>query len=587
MIGLLLALGTGTAQASWWWPFSAKGVDYKIDIQGVDKQQMKWLKSLGITEKSEDHPPRTMDDLDQEGVAVGERIRQAMAAHGFFDAQIDQRVDKKAKPAVLHYQVAEGERYHIGGIRADWQGKVLKSIDVRTLRIHVSEPVDAEAINKQAGALQKDIGKNACLLSLKVTPLLELNNAQHAAVLVFRVEHGPRANFGPVTVAGNTRVHSDVIRRAVTWKQGQCYTVEEVNKTRSALIATQLFSTVDINVGGAVDAKDQVPVTVKVKERVPRTITAGASYATDQGFGTKFGWEHRNLFGGAEKLDVDTILAQQEQSLSVTGNKPAFLRNDQSLVLTGSIDHQDTDAYTSQDLNLGATVVRKFGKHWNVGVGGAYLLSRTDDVLSGQTNYGLISAPGFAEYDSRDNAQDAHKGFYGRFAITPYLDTFDTSVTFFQTQITAQTYLSEEKWPLKPTLALRASTGSIYGASASSLPANLRFYSGGGSVRGYSYQSLSPYFEGQPIGGASLLEFSTELRLRFTQSFGGVVFLDGGNAYASSIPHLTNKIYFGSGVGVRYYSPVGPIRFDVGVPLNGADIGQTGYAIYVSIGQAF
>ena len=159
-------------------------------------------------------------------------------------------------------------------------------------------------------------------------------------------------------------------------------------------------------------------------------------------------------------------------------------------------------------------------------------------------------------------------------------------------QVTAQTYFSSDITG-KPTLALRGSLGSISGASATSLPANLRFYAGGGgSVRGYSYQSLSPRFNGTPIGGASLVELSTELRVRFTETLGGVVFVDGGNAYTDSVPTFGKSLYYGAGVGLRYYSPLGPLRLDVGVPLNGSNIDgsgvdETGIQFYVSLGQAF
>lgn len=200
----------------------------------------------------------------------------------------------------------------------------------------------------------------------------------------------------------------------------------------------------------------------------------------------------------------------------------------------------------------------------------------------------MISLPGFLEYDTRDNATDARKGVLGRLAVTPYSETFGEGGYFIKTLATGQTYFSSSDIKYKPTFAMRFSVGSIAGQTGENIPSDIRFYGGGsGSVRGYGYKNLGPRLNGQPIGGSSIIESSLELRLRFTETIGGAVFLDAGNSFAEQIPQFGGKLYYGAGAGVRYYSPLGPLRLDVAVPVNGDDIDQKGYQLYVSIGQAF
>lgn len=592
-LALACMLASSSAYASWWWPFSGSGMDYVIDIQGVDKATADWFHTLRLDSKTSDNPPRTPGELEQEGVALENRIHKALAAYGYFDAVIEYHIDHSQPTPTLRYAIVSGKRYRIASVALAWSGgKALRSIDLAPLPVHAGDPVDAGLINREAALLLVQIGKDACLLSLDVTPRLELKNQSAEVALIFDIEHGPKAKYGAAIIHGNESISPHAIQRAVTWKEGECYNDAGIARTRGALIGSQLFSTVKVTPAKTLNDQGEAPIDIDVKERVEHTISAGANYATTQGYGLRLGWEDRNFSGDAEKMDLSGVFAQQEQSLGFAENIPGFGANNQTLVLSGSVKHEETSAYTSHDINAGALVERKILPQVNVGLGGAYLLARTDDQLTGNQNFGLISTPGFAEYDTRDNAQDAHKGLFTRLAVTPYVDTFDLTTDFAKALLTAQTYLSSGIIG-KPTLALRASLGTIVGATSASLPSDLRFYAGGGgSVRGYGYQTLAPYYNGTPIGGSSLTEFSTELRLRFTESIGGVGFIDAGNAYASGIPHIGQNLYYGAGIGLRYYSALGPIRLDVALPLNGRDINDSGAsehgaAFYVSLGQAF
>ncbi len=120
------------------------------------------------------------------------------------------------------------------------------------------------------------------------------------------------------------------------------------------------------------------------------------------------------------------------------------------------------------------------------------------------------------------------------------------------------------------------------------MPADIRFYTGGGgSVRGYPFQSLGPLTDDDPDGGLSFTEVSVEMRLRWGENWGGVLFLDGGTAYEDELPRWGNDIRWGAGFGLRYYTSFAPIRFDIGIPLDKRDGVDDDYQLYISSGQAF
>ena len=579
---------TPSAQAFSFWPFGGDGIDYSITFDGADPEMQAWFTELNLDKKADTNPPQNLEELDTEASVLADRVKKALAAKGYMEAVAEPKVDKEAKPPAVHIVIERGVRYRLTSIAIAWPGEPLVALDKASLRSKEGQPVDMQTIEIDGVALHDMIGKDTCLLSLSVTPKLQLYSVSRTARAVFAIDHGPAANFGAPTIEGNKTVKDTVIHRAVAWKEGDCYKDAKVEATRTTLIENQLFATVEVTHADTPDPKGEVPMTIAVKERANRSIGAGVEYSTDLGTGVYTNWEHRNLFGDAEKLTTSLKLAQRQQALKGLLRVPAFLRDDQVLVLSSSLKRENLDAYEALTFEGNAGVERRLNKNLKAGLGVGYTLSQTKDVLTGTNNYALLSLPGFVEYDSRNNVMDPRSGVLGRLSATPYTETIGDGGQFLKMLATGQSYLSNDDILFKPTFASRLSMGAIYGAKGDNVPADIRYYAGGGgSVRGYSYQSLSPYFRGDPIGGSSLIETSGELRLRFTEEIGGVAFVDAGNAYASSTPDFSETLYVGAGTGVRYYSPIGPLRFDVAFPLNGKDIGEDGYQIYVSLGQAF
>lgn len=175
-----------------------------------------------------------------------------------------------------------------------------------------------------------------------------------------------------------------------------------------------------------------------------------------------------------------------------------------------------------------------------------------------------------------------------RFATTPYVGWYQTSQLFVTSELSASAYYSLDK-ERRYVLAGRSKVGSLFGESRDTVPADKRYYAGGGnSIRGYPFQKVGPLDDGRdPIGGRSLLELSAELRARIWGNFGVVPFIDGGTVYDSVVPDLADTIRWGAGLGLRYYTAIGPVRVDVATPLNPRNDVDDPVQFYISLGQSF
>ncbi|MCB1376374.1 MAG: BamA/TamA family outer membrane protein, partial [Rhodobacteraceae bacterium] len=201
------------------------------------------------------------------------------------------------------------------------------------------------------------------------------------------------------------------------------------------------------------------------------------------------------------------------------------------------------------------------------------------------TRHLLVSIPLEYVYDGRDNRLNPTSGFRFLANAEPTYDIF-SGATFLKLKSEASAYYGVDADD-RFVLAGRVAGGSILGAPLTAVPADRRFYSGGGgSVRGYAYQGIGPRdANGTPTGGLSYAETSVEMRIKINDSFGIVPFVDAGTVSTKQFPDFSD-VRIGAGLGIRYLTPFGPLRIDAAVPIN-RRTGDPRFGIYAGIGQAF
>jgi len=405
----------------------------------------------------------------------------------------------------------------------------------------------------------------------------------------FEVMPGPYALFGETRVTGLARVDPEYVYGLIPWSQGAPYDVRLVDKARRILFETNLFGMVEIVNPGDVDDQERLPITVRLTERAPRTIRLGMEYTTDYGPGISGNWTHRNLLGKAEKLTAGAVFNSRIRTAFGRFDKPMFLGKENALIAQSAFNDETTDAYDARSVDGSALVKRQFTNDFSAGGGLGFRCSRVKEKTKDQrTSWGLAYLPLTATYDTREDLLNPTRGCELSLAMAPYQDVGDGDARFFRYLLSGSTYFNFSTGD-KVVFAVRAAFGQIYGMDHDHMPADLRFYAGGGgSIRGYAYQLAGPVQGNVPLGGLSVLTFSLELRFRISDSIGLVPFLDGGTAFLDRFPDFADQdILYGAGLGLRYFTVIGPIRLDVAVPLDKRKDLDDSFQLYVSIGQAF
>ncbi len=411
-----------------------------------------------------------------------------------------------------------------------------------------------------------------------------------------RLIAGPAANYGPVRIVGAERVDASHIASYVPWSQGDPVVPSDLRALQRTLAGTNLFSAVSVEApetppsAGGVDGSVEpvaAPITIRVEERPARSVSAGARYDTDAGLLLRGAIEHRNLFGAGESAALSLTGGAEEQSAALSARAPQWGRPGQDLIGELSFRHREDEAFEETATALRIGLERKLTERWTAGLAALVESARIIDEPDRQDVL-LLGIPAFARYDSSDSLLDPTKGVRAGLTATPFWNTIDgRTASFFLLDGQGAVYQRLDTAG-RHVIAGRARLGAILSSSLSDIPANRRLYSGGGgSVRGYRDRYVGPLDGGgEPDGGRLAAEAGIELRTRIVDDFGAVAFIDAGAVDRDLDLSVRDGVQTAAGVGLRYYSPIGPIRADIAAPLNPrAD--DDAFQLYFSIGQAF
>jgi translocation and assembly module TamA len=495
----------------------------------------------------------------------------------------------KPGPYLVRFLVTPGPLYSLAELRLELSdnpnGFVAPTLE--RLGLKAGEPARAQAVLDAEQKLQARARKESYALAALGRRSTVIDGERHTMDVVLRLATGPKATFAEPTFTGSDGVRTRFLRNRLGFRADDPFNPDRLEEGRRALYDSGLFSTVTVEEGKELTADGQLPISVAVTPRAPRSVGASLGYQTDTGPSGNLFWEHRNLLGAGERLRVETELGLKLQRLQTTFRKPDFFSRKQSLLGDVEAKKENTDSYDSQSASTGLGVERQLAPGLTGSLGLAYRYARIQEEDEPEQNYGLVSIPAKLDWDFSNDLLNPSRG--GRLALSaaPYQDTLGAERRFLKSRITHSRYIRLLDRP-RTVLALRGSLGSLVGTSREEVPADERFYAGGGgSVRGIPYQLAGPLDDDKPEGGRSLIELSTELRFRITESFGAVAFLDGGTVSSSSLPSLDEELHWGFGPGLRYFTPIGPLRLDVGFPLSRRDSVDDLFQLYLSIGQAF
>ncbi|WP_084367028.1 autotransporter assembly complex protein TamA [Neokomagataea thailandica] len=445
------------------------------------------------------------------------------------------------------------------------------------------------------------------------TPLAYLRPQSQTLDIVFHVERGPKVVIGPIGFDGLTHVRDSFLRRRLTLHEGDLYRPSTIEAARQDLASTGVFSTVQVHdappivtLGNTVSrvpgVTQAMPIDFDFTEGKRRTLSAQAGYSTDLGGRAGVSWTHHNLLGAAEQLKLTALVtglggsAQQGLGYDVYAdfNKPDFLRRDQTLSLRVEAIRQLLYSYRQTAFLARAGLGRHLGKYWFVSAG---VMGMQEQIQQfGDTrHYFIVSAPLAATYDSTELVNPIDPATHGiRASLTATPSVSLESNTSFFTILTAQasTYFDFARLGLTKSgnsvLAVRGIVGSVQGASTYQIPPDQRLYAGGpATIRGFRYQGVGPQYGNTKyaIGGTSMDAGTVEFRQRLPKNLGFAAFMDAGQVGTGSRPGQ-GTLRVGYGAGLRYFTPIGPVRVDVALPMNRPAQGDK-WELYLGLGETF
>ncbi|USI73837.1 autotransporter assembly complex protein TamA [Sphingomonas morindae] len=544
--------------------------------------------------------PANVAQIDRRARQDAGLLRELLRAAGYYDAEVDTRVALPTGPVAgtaQRLQVAllasPGQRYafaevHVSGLAAAGEdAPALRS----ALALKPGDPADADRVNGGIAALRAALGARGYAFAVVADPDITINHDTHRATLALAVTPGARMRIGAIRLEGHRVFGPRHVTRISRLKPGDRYNAERLDDLRRALVATGLVSVVQIRPVRTADPQ-VVDLAVRLEPAPPRTVAAAIGYGTGEGASVELSWQHRNLLPPEGAVTFRGKAGTQEQLVSAQLRRGNFRQRDQVFTAQIAADHQKRPAYDANTFSISAGIERQtnivWQKKWTWSYGVEFATSDERDVIAAtgqprRRTYYIAAVPTSLAYDGSDDLLNPSSGYRLAARVSPELSLQGSAFGYARLQIDGSAYQ-----PLgdRIVLAARVRLGSIQGASRDRIAPTRRFYAGGGgSVRGFGYQRIGPRdVDNDPIGGRSLAEFGTEARFRFG-NFGIVPFLDGGNLYTAALPRFTG-FRFGTGLGVRYYTSFGPIRVDVGTPIN-RQPGDSRVAIYVSLGQAF
>ena len=574
---------------------------YTIDVEGLSTvgaaEELLAAFRKSSTLQAEHKDPANAAQIGRRASADADLLAELLRSQGYYDAVVEPRTERNGDALRVILAAEPGVQYRFASV--ELPGLDAAGEESRKLRdafaVKSGDPVIAADVIAAGVALTTTLGEEGFAEAKVGEQDIEVNHQTHLATLSLPVTPGPVARFGAIRVSGQPPFSASHIGIIARFRPGDQFRRSDVDDLRRALIATTLVSNATIKLvpvqGGRV-----VDLDVQLEPAPSHTIAGDIGYGTGQGALIEATWTDRNFFNPEGALTLRGILGSKEQLAGVQFRRSNFLQRDQTLDLQFTASHQKFDAYEAKTVLLAGHVERLsnfiWQKTWTWSYGAQLLATDEHGVFSpagvkDTRTFFIAALPLTLGYDGSDNLLDPTTGFRLSGWISPEYSGHGQSLTYARSQFDFSAYRPVSD---RVVVAGRIRLGTIAGADDFDLAPSRRFYSGGGgSVRGYGYQQLGPKdTDGDPIGGRGLAEFALEARIRLSQfggNFGIVPFFDGGTLTTSAMPDFANW-RFAAGAGLRYYSLFGPIRVDVGIPLN-RQKGDGPFAVTVSLGQAF
>jgi len=594
---------------------------HRLSFKGVKAVDEERLKNALATHQSSIIPWGRKYSFDRSRFDADlKRVQAFYADRGYPDARVtsfDVKLNDRQDEVDLTVTVVEGEPVRVAAI--DFAGfDAIPEAHLAALKkavpLKVGAPRDRQLVVTTHEMALNELKDHGFPYAKVATDESEGGGGKQVT-LRFTADPGTEALFGQVEISGNKTVDARVIARELTFKPGDLYRRSIVQDSQRRLYGLELFQFVNVEALNPEQQPADVPIRVTVAEGNHHRMNFGVGYGTEEKARGDAEYHHLNFFGGARSAGAHVRWSSLDRGARLDFNQPYIFAPHFSLNGEAQDWYTYTPAYRSVVVGAKATLTHRADTHtsWAVSVTSEHdrsaiandvltdvtlrstLIALGLDPTSGEQN-GTLNALGFdLQHTTADNLLNAHRGYQVAIHTEEAGRILPGTFNYYAVTADGRHYL-----PLgdRVVLASRLQFGNIrpVGSDQKNVPFAKKYFLGGAtSIRGWGRYVVSPLSaSGLPIGGNSLLAISEELRATLRGNFGAAFFLDAGNVWAESFGVKLGDLRWAVGPGLRYQTPIGPVRFDVGYQLNPiADLLVNGspqtrrFRVHFSIGQAF
>jgi translocation and assembly module TamA len=561
--------------------------DSPVVIEGGDEDMRESIAGL-LPERDR---PTSLFDAERISEEAATRALIWLRSEGYYGAAVTP--EAREEPAEARILIEPGARFSFDAPQIEFvggapDGGAALAVEHAIAAINADAPARAEIVlTAEAAALAALQNAGYADASIGARRVV-VDHATSRVTTEFRFEPGARARLGAARAEPSDLFRPNYIARLRNWDAGDVYSPDALQRLRRDLTSTGAVSLAATRLG-PVNPDGTRDVIIDVEPARRNAYEVGFAYSTTEGLGIEAEWTRRNFTRLADSLTVGVTLAELQQGVSANWARPHAVRLGHTLNIGVGAEHEDLDAYARQGVAIYASVDASPRLKLGTSYGLRLAADQYDETAGSIRNAVVFSGFAAVRNDTTDRRLDARDGSLVELRLEPSVSTGDETLGFVRAIADGRIYESfgEDE---RITLAARVRGGWLEAVSGdpNDVPPNQRFYAGGGgSVRGYEYNSIYPHERdllGLTPGGQGLLEGSAEVRYRFNERWGAAAFVDGGNAFDTWSE--AGDLRWGVGAGVRYDVGFAPLRLDVAVPLDPEEAGAD-YALYISLGQAF
>jgi outer membrane protein assembly complex protein YaeT len=521
-----------------------------------------------------------------------ERIRRFYEARGYYQTRVtyDLAVDPQAGALQVNLQIVEGPPVIVSEVNVEVSGSGLAAPE---LPIKQGEIFVEDSYRKGEETLRNFFLERG-YAHVTTARRAEVNLDEDQARVWYQADPGPLSVFGETTVQGTKEVDPEIVLRELAYRPGEIFSPAKIAESQAKIVALDLFGLVRIAPKEVPDKPSIVPMEVQVSEKEAREIRVGVGYGTEDQFRAQLRWQHNNWLGGGRRLSLEARYSSIFTTGAITLIQPHFFSPRTRGIVSLRQDRDDEDTYLLNASRFNPRVEHGFTPQLVGFI--AYRLEydrlerisqATIDALGPVRERGMMSGPTLGlVWNTSDGPLNPTRGEVVSFTFGQAGKIWGGQYSFYKATAEAKKYLLLG-WETILAGRLKIGFAEPLGPEEN-LPIFERFYAGGEkSVRGYARRKLGPLnANGDPIGGLSLIEGSLELRRPIWGPLGGALFIDFGQVSLRSFDLPVNDLKFGSGFGLNYQTPLGPLALYLGFPWR-PPRGEANWQIYFSVGAYF